>query len=98
MLIHRYSTLLSRTTFIRTALEHLQALPGVVAAGVSNKLPLTGEGGNAALWPERSTAVSESILGDIRPVNPDYFRAMRIPWRQGQLFGESDRDTHVAVV
>ncbi|PYR15639.1 MAG: hypothetical protein DMF94_31300, partial [Acidobacteria bacterium] len=47
--IQRYSTPVSRSTFIRTALERLQALPGVVAAGVSNKLPLTGEGGNAAL-------------------------------------------------
>ena len=96
--IQRYATPVSRSTFIRTALEQLQALPGVVAAGVSNKLPLTGEGGNAALWPERSTAVSESLLGDIRPVNPDYFRAMSIPRQQGQLFGESDRDKPVAVV
>ena len=77
--IQRYATPVSRSTFIRTVLEHTRALRGVVAAGVSNKLPLTGEGGNAALWPQRSTAVSESVLGDIRPVNPDYFRAMGIP-------------------
>ena len=96
--IQRYSTPLSRSTFIRTALEQMQALPGVVATGVSNKLPLTGEGGNAALWPERSTAISESILGDIRPVNPDYFRAMGIPWRQGRYFTEADRDRSIAVV
>jgi putative ABC transport system permease protein len=50
------------------------------------------------LWPQRSTAVSESILGDIRPVNPDYFRAMGIPWRQGRFFTEADRDKHFAVV
>src|SRR4030095_8139396 len=80
--IQRYATPAFRSTFIRTALEHVQALPGVVATGVSNKLPLTGEGGNAALWPERSSAVSASILGDIRPVNPDYFRAMGISWRR----------------
>ena len=96
--IQRYATPVSRSTFIRTVLERMQALPGVVAAGVSNKLPLTGEGGNAALWPQRSTAVSESILGDIRPVNPDYFRAMGIPWRQGRFFTEADRDRNIAVV
>jgi len=96
--IQRYSTPVSRSTFIRTALERLQALPGVVAAGVSNKLPLTGEGGNAALWPERSTAVPESVLGDIRPVNPDYFRTMSIPSRQGRLLSEADRDRSIAVV
>jgi putative ABC transport system permease protein len=96
--IQRYAAPVSRSTFIRTVLERMQAVPGVVAAGVSNKLPLTGEGGNAALWPQRSTAVSESILGDIRPVNPDYFRAMGIPWRQGRLFTEADRDKNFAVV
>ena len=96
--IQRYTTLVSRSTFIRTTLERMQALPGVVAAGVSNKLPLTGEGSNAALWPQRSTAVSESILGDIRPVNPDYFHAMGITWRQGRFFTEADRDKNIAVV
>jgi putative ABC transport system permease protein len=82
--VQRYPTSVSRSTFIRTALDRMQALPGVVAAGVSNKLPLTGEGGNGALWPERSTAVSESILGDLRPVNPDYFPAMGISLRTGR--------------
>ena len=96
--LQRYATPVSRSTFIRTALERMQALPGVVAVGMSNKLPLTGEGGNAALWPERSTAVSESLLGDIRPVNPDYFRAMGIPLRQGRYFADADRDRGVAVI
>ena len=96
--IQRYATPVSRSTFIRTTLERMQALPDVVAAGVSNKLPLTGEGGNAALWPERSTAVSDSVVGDIRPVSPDYFRTMGIPSRDGRLFAETDRERSVAVV
>jgi len=96
--IQRYAAPVSRSTFIRTMLERMQALPGVVAAGVSNKLPLTGEGGNAALWPERSTAVSNSVVGDVRPVSPDYFRTMGIPWRGGRLFTETDRDRSIAVV
>jgi predicted permease len=96
--VQRYSTPVARTTFIRTALEHMHALPGVVAAGVSNKLPLTGEGGNAALWLDRGTAVSDSILGDIRPVNADYFRTMTIPLRQGRLFSDADRDRSLAVI
>ncbi len=75
----------------------MQALPGVVSAGVSNKLPLTGEGGNAALWLDGSAAVSD-VLGDIRPVNPDYFRTLGIPWRQGRFFTETDRDRSIAVV
>jgi predicted permease len=94
--IQRYATPVSRSTFIRTILERLQALPGVAAAGVSNKLPLTGEGGNAALWPEGSTA--SGVVGDVRPVSPDYFRTMGIPWRDGRLFTETDRDGSIAVV
>jgi predicted permease len=96
--IQRYATSVSRSTFIRTTLERMQALPGVIAAGVSNKLPLTGEGGNAALWPERSTAVSYSVVGDVRPVSPDYFRTMGIPWRDGRVFTETDRDRSIAVI
>jgi predicted permease len=97
--IQRYSTPVARSAFIQTALEGIQRLPGVVAAGVSNKLPLTGEGGNAALRPERSiAAVGEAVLGDVRPVSPDYFRTMSIPSRQGQLFTDIDRDKNVAVL
>jgi len=96
--VQRYSTPVARSTFIRTVLEHMEVLPGVVAAGVSNKLPLTGEGGNAALWPDRAAAVADSILGDIRPVNADYFRAMTIPLRRGRLFSDADRDRGFAVV
>jgi predicted permease len=96
--IQRYATPVSRSTFIRTTLERMQALPGVIAAGVSNKLPLTGEGGNAALWPERSTAVSNSVVGDVRPVSPDYFHTMGIPRLDGRVFTEIDRDRSIAVV
>jgi putative ABC transport system permease protein len=96
--VQRYATPVSRWTFIRTTLERMQALPGVVAVGVSNKLPLTGEGGNAALWPEGSAAVSSGVVGDVRPVSPDYFRTMTIPWRDGRLFTEADVDREIAVV
>jgi len=94
--IQRYATPAARSTFIRTALEGIQRLPGVVAAGVSNKLPLTGEGGNAALWPERSTAAG--VVSDVRLVSPDFFRALGIPGRDGRLFTETDRERAVAVV
>jgi putative ABC transport system permease protein len=94
--IQRYVTPVSRSTFIRTTLERMQALPGVTSAGVSNKLPLTGEGGNAALWPEGSTATG--VVGDVRPVSPDYFRTMGIPWRDGRIFTETDGDRSIAVI
>jgi predicted permease len=96
--VQRYATSASRSTFVRTTLERIQALPGVIAAGVSNKLPLTGEGGNAALWPERSTNVSDGVVGDVRPISPDYFRTMGISWRDGRLFTETDRDGSIAIV
>jgi predicted permease len=94
--IQRYVTPVSRSTFIRTTLERMRALPGVTEAGVSNKLPLTGEGGNAALWPEGSAATG--VVVDVRPVSPNYFRTMGIPWRDGRLLAETDRDRSVAVV
>jgi putative ABC transport system permease protein len=96
--IQRYATPAARSTFIRTVLEGVQRLPGVVAAGVSNKLPLTGEGGNAALWPERSTAVAGGVVSDVRLVSPDFFRTLGIPGRGGRLFTDTDRERGVAVV
>ena len=74
-------------------------MPGITAVGVSNKLPLAGEGGNNLLALEGvNPPMSERPLADIRRVNPDYFRTMGIPLRTGRIFAESDRERKVALV
>ncbi|MBZ5624530.1 MAG: ABC transporter permease [Acidobacteriia bacterium] len=94
-----YPNTQKRAAFIQATIERVAAVPGVSSVGISNKLPLTGEGGNNLILPEgRNLAVMERPLSDLRQVNPDYFRTMGIPLRAGRLFAEADRNHPVALL
>ncbi|HEV2689646.1 MAG TPA: ABC transporter permease, partial [Bryobacteraceae bacterium] len=95
----RYSTRDKRTSFLHSVLDKVTAVPGVVSAGVSNMLPLGGEGANNLVALEGSKLpLMERPLADIRQVNPGYFRTMGIPLRAGRVFADSDRERQVALV
>lgn len=95
----RYPDLPQRVRFIRSLLESVRALPGVQSAGVSNMLPLSGEGGNNLITVEGTTVpLPERPLADIRGVNSEYFATLGIPLRQGDIFRDTDRDRKVAIV
>jgi predicted permease len=95
----RYPDMPDRVRFMRSLLDSVRALPGVVSAGVSNMLPLSGEGANNLLSLEGTIVpVMERPLADTRGVNADYFRTMDIPLRQGRIFAESDGERRLAVV
>jgi predicted permease len=95
----RYSTPEKRVAFVRAALDRLKVLPGVTAVAAANRLPLTGEGGNSALSIAGSdVSLFEHALGNIRPVNSDYFRTMGMSLQAGRLFSEADQDRQVAVI
>ena len=77
----------------------MESAPGVVSVGITNRLPVTGQGGNSAIVVEGVTAqLFERPLADIRGVNPDFFRTMSIPLALGAIFSEHDRERQVAVV
>ncbi len=96
---NRYPDLNKRAAFLKTLLERVKLLPGVSSAGVSNMLPLAGEGGNNLLSLEgQKLPFMQRPVADIRQVNHDYFRAMGIPLRAGRIFDESDRTRQLAVV
>ena len=95
----RYRTEDMRTEFLRRVHEAVRPLPGVMAVGTVNQLPLTGEGNNNLLYVEGvNVPFSERPLVDMRSVNGDYFRAMGIPLRSGRVFQESDRQHGAAIV
>jgi predicted permease len=95
----RYPDQQQRVRFVRSLLDSVRTVPGVVSAGVSNMLPLSGEGGNNLLSLEGTTVpFPERPLGDIRGVNPEYFSTMGIPLRQGRLFDDADRERRIALV
>jgi putative ABC transport system permease protein len=95
----RYSEMNKRSEFLRRALEAMEPLPGATAVGVSNMLPLAGEGNNNLMVVEGvNIPLMERPLVDMRSVNGGYFHAMGIPLRSGRVFTEEDRKRGVAIV
>ncbi len=74
-------------------LAAIRALPGVVAAGSVNALPLTPEGlVQQSISPVQDfeSQEGEAISRKIRSVSPGYFDAMEIPILAGRDFEEAD--------
>ena len=95
----RYPDRPQRAEFLRRAIDAVKSLPGVAAAGVSNLLPLTGEGNNNILTLEgRPTPLIERPIADFRCINPDFFRTMGIRLLRGRGFEEADRQRDVTVI
>ena len=87
--------------------RRIAALPGVESAGAISALPLSQMFAWGPITVEgRTRAPGEAFLNaDMRFVDGDYFRAMRIPLVDGRLFTDDDRrpgplvalvDTHMA--
>ena len=79
--------------------ERIRTLPGVVAVGGINILPLSANYDSRGVQIESNPAPpgrSPSIQA--RSVSPDYFRAMGIPLLEGRFFDERDREGSPLVV
>src|SRR5262249_47747060 len=96
----RYPGLPQRVAFTRTLLERAQGLPGITAVGVSNMVPLAGEGYNNVIHlnPPPAIESDQPLIADIRLVSPDYFRAMGIPLRSGRVFADADQERPLGLV
>src|SRR5581483_2058773 len=95
----RYPDDAHRVQFMRSLLEQVRALPGVTAAGISNRAPLSGEGSNTGIDVEGSNLPpSQRPIVDYRCVSPEFFRAMGIPLMSGRLMAEADGQRGVAVI
>ena len=84
--------------FNQELLERLGQLPGVVAVGGVNSLPMTGTGSNGAFLIENDPA--RTGYAEYRVASPGYFSAIGIPLLSGRLFEQSDTadSLHVAVI
>lgn len=95
----RYKDEADRSRFIKTLIDSVRPLPGVKSVGVSNMLPLSGEGANNLISLEGTTVpFPDRPIADIRGVNPEYFQTLGIPLRQGRIFADADGDHKVALV
>jgi putative ABC transport system permease protein len=90
-----------RTAFYATALETISHLPGVMAAGLTNGLPVRSTGGGSGFQLEASGAhASRFVNGHHRIVSAGYFRSLGISLLVGQTFTgrEGPDNDGVAVV
>ncbi|HXB70613.1 MAG TPA: ABC transporter permease [Candidatus Acidoferrales bacterium] len=85
--------------FFRRLLEQVRALPGVTAAGGTNRLPLAGViDGQGDIVTVEGMPTGHSLHGSQRSVTPDYFRVMGMRLLSGRVFTEADTDESEAVV
>jgi predicted permease len=97
----QYSDQEKLIAFQRALVEHLQALPGVTAAGLGTPLPFSGDGSSASFRVEgrEQRPGDPGPHGNVRWVTPGYFEALRIPLKSGRIFTDTDRlDTAPVVV
>ncbi len=96
----RYTTE-QQARFFRDLANRLRSLPGVQSASAATPLPLSGDRFGISFKIEgRPVAPKDEPVADLFMVEPDYFRTMGIPLRQGRDLNERDGhdSTQVAIV
>jgi putative ABC transport system permease protein len=78
--------------FYTRILERVATIPGVLSAGMVNRLPLSGN--NQVMTFEFEGVPGDPVTLQSRSVTPDYFQVMSIPLREGRAF--TGRDTATA--
>lgn len=80
--------------FYRELLTRIDALPGVAASGMVNRLPVADRELSARLKIDGSAPLEEDALPfvAVATVSPRYFETMRIPLVRGRGFNEADYD------
>ena len=73
-------------------IERVSHVPGVVSVGGTSTMPFGGSWSTGSFEVEgyQTGPNQPGPWGDIRVVTPEFFRAMRIPPRQGRPFGSQD--------
>ena len=94
----RYRTDPDRLRFFDQALERVRQVPGVVSAGFTSQLPLSGDSDVYGMMFEAENNNSEAFFK--YNVTPGYLETMRIPLVAGRLLNEQDMqpDSRRAVV
>jgi hypothetical protein len=82
----------SRELLLRRLVDEVSHVPGVIAAGLANALPLTPGRQDIAMAVEGRPFKADGTdpLADYRVVSAGYFAAMRIPLVGGRLFTDDD--------
>jgi putative ABC transport system permease protein len=91
----RYATPVKRMAFFDAALTKIRALPGVLAAGGIDTLPVQMQGGS--VQPIVLEGRTEQVSRDqptvaVRKITPGYLSTMRVPLLRGRDIVESDAE------
>jgi predicted permease len=88
------------TQVVGRLLERTRAMPGVVAAGLTNTIPFGGIYNNAVILAEGGESkAEESVVAPHQVTATDgYFEAMRIPLKRGRYFDSRDTAASQPVV
>jgi predicted permease len=81
-----------RQSYQERLVRAIEGVPGVTGVGIVNQLPLDGCCMVTTIYPEGADAdPRKPDRVNFLPVNPGYFRALRIPLRRGRLLEDRDR-------
>jgi putative ABC transport system permease protein len=87
----RYSKSTQQVSFMGQALDRLAEIPDVRSVGLGSSLPLTGGPSTDFVIEGRPPVDPEhEPIADIEIVDAGYFQTLRVPLRQGRVFGEGD--------
>ena len=88
----RYPKNEDRLALFQNAVARVKALPGVLGASVTSKLPLAGMSNNGDVWVEGGPIGSEfqGPLVEFSYVMPGYFRTLGIPSLEGRTLTSAD--------
>ncbi|HSB12437.1 MAG TPA: ABC transporter permease [Blastocatellia bacterium] len=91
----RYAQPTQRAAFYRRLNEELGSLPGVISAGATQALPLSGADARTpiAIDGRAVPPLPERPIVSVGIVSPDYFRTLGIPLLEGRFFAEQDNET-----
>ncbi|HZL25093.1 MAG TPA: FtsX-like permease family protein [Acidobacteriaceae bacterium] len=85
----RFDTDAARVRFFAAALDRVRQLPGVVSAGFTTQLPLSGDSDIYGIELQGETTAQQTPA--LRyAVTPGYVEAMRIPLLRGRLLNDHD--------
>jgi len=80
--------------FLNESLQRIRALPGVVAAGTTGLMPLSGNSSNSVIFAEgyQMKPGDSAIAPTNASVSPGFFEAMGVQLMAGRFFDERDAE------
>jgi putative ABC transport system permease protein len=97
--LRQYPTDAAAETFNHSVIDRLESKPGVIAAGITNALPASGNSGMAAYTIEGEPTDGWKLkFAAFALTYGDYFRAMDIPLLDGRTFTMDDTSNKPLVV